>query len=308
LKIDSIGIETQRSVVKEEKRQSFENSPYGRLFMEIMKNSYKVHPYQWTPIGEAQYIDEANYPEFMEFYKKYYVPENAVLVVSGDFKPDQAGLFIHKYFGDIPRGRQEILRPFITEPPQPLEVRKTVYDKIQLPAVVYAYHIPAAGTPDSYAIELLQKWLTGGESSQFFKSLVDEQQLAMQVGAIPLSLEDPGLFITYGICNINVSAEDLDKAMDQQIENAKTNGLNDYDFQKIKNQIENDFYSRNSTMDGISASLAEYYTYFKNTNLINTEIDKYNAITRDDLIRVAHQYLKPENRLVLYYLPEPVTK
>jgi predicted Zn-dependent peptidase len=153
-------------------------------------------------------------------------------------------------------------------------------------------------------MELIQKWLTGGESSEFFKSLVNQQQLAMQVGAIPLNLEDPGLFIIYSISNIGVTAEELDKAMNIQIDNAKLKGLDEHDFQKIKNQIESDFYSRNSTMEGIAASLAENYTYFKNTDLINTEIDKYNAITREDLIRVAKKYLKPVNRLVLYYLPE----
>ncbi len=304
LKIDSIGIETQRKVVKEEKKERFENTPYGRLLSEIMSNAFKVHPYQWTPIGENQYIDQAGYPEFMDFYKKYYVPENAVLVVAGDFQMDQTKTSIKKYFDDIPKGKQTIERPHIKEPIQISEIRKTTYDKIQLPAIVFAYHIPAAGTIDSYAMEMIEKWLTGGESSQFFKALVDEQQLAMQVEAIPLTLEDPGLFIVYGIANINVRAEDLYKAMNNEIDTAKARGLSEHDFQKIKNQIENDFYSSNSTMSGIASSLAEYYIYFKNTNLINTEIEKYNQITREDLIRVANEYLKPENRLVLYYLPD----
>jgi len=304
LKIDSTGIETQRQVVKEEKKQNYENTPYGRCLIEIMKNSYRVHPYQWTPIGEDQYIDKASYSEFMDFYKKYYVPENAVLVIAGDIQQEQTKALIKKYFEDIPKGNKEIERPLIKEPDQESEVRKTVYDKVQLPAIFYAYHTPKSGTTDSYAMELIQKWLTGGESSQFFKSLVDQQQLAMQVGAIPLNLEDPGLFIIYSISNIGVTAEDMDKAMNIQIEDAKLKGLDEHDFQKIKNQIENDFYSRNSTMEGIAASLAENYTYFKNTDLINTEIEKYKAITREDLIKVAKKYLKPGNRLVLYYLPE----
>ncbi len=304
LKIDSIGIETQRLVVKEEKKQRFENTPYGRCIIEIMRNSFKVHPYQWMPIGEDQYIDEAGYSEFMDFYKKYYVPENAVLVIAGDFMQEQAKALIKKYFDDIPKGKFDISRPVIKEPAQESEVRKTVFDKVQLPAIFYAYHTPASGTSDSYAMVLLQKWLTGGESSQFFKSLVDQQQLAMQVGAIPLNLEDPGLFIIYSISNIGVTAADMDKAMNIEIEEAKTKGLNEHDFQKIKNQIETDFYSSNSTMEGIAASLAEYFTYFKNTNLINTEIEKYNSITREDLLRVAKKYLMPENRLVLYYLPD----
>jgi predicted Zn-dependent peptidase len=153
-------------------------------------------------------------------------------------------------------------------------------------------------------MEMLQKYLTGGESSQFYKSLVDKQQLALQVEAIPMSLEDDGLFIIFGITNIGKTAEELDKAMDIEITKAKTEEMSDSSFLKIENQIENDFYSQNSTMRGIAQNLAEYYTYLKDPNLINTEIEKYKKITKADLLRVANQYLKPANRVVLYYLPE----
>jgi predicted Zn-dependent peptidase len=304
LKIDSVGIETQRKVVKEERRQRYENQPYGRLESEIFAAAYKVIPYRWLPIGEDQYIDQAKYKEFMDFYKSFYLPQNAVLVIAGDIQIEGTKTLVKKYFEGIPAGKNPVFRPTEKEPPQTKEIRTTAYDKVQLPAAVYAYHIPAKGTPDSYAMDMLQKYLTGGESSQFYKSLVNKQQLALQVEAVPLSLEDDGLFIVFGITNIGKTAEELDKAMDIEIQKAKTEEMSDSSFQKIENQIENDFYSQNSTMRGIAENLAEYYTFLKDPNLINTEIEKYKKITKADLLRVAKQYLKQENRVVLYYLPE----
>ncbi len=308
LKIDSLGIETQRKVVKEEKKQRYENTPYGRLLPEIFSNSFKVYPYRWTPIGEEQYIDQAKYTEFIDFYKSFYVPENAVLVIAGDIHLDSATYFVEKYFADIPKGNHEIFRPKVKEPAQTAEVRASAFDKVQLPVVLYTYHIPAMGTPDSYALDMLQKWMAGGKSSLLYKSLVDKQQIALQVGAMPFSLEDAGLFIAYGFANLGKTAGSLDTAINAEIENAKVSEITDNDFQKIKNQIENDFYSQNATMEGISSSLANFYTYYKNTNLINTEIEKYQKITKNDIKRVANQYLKAENRMVLYYLPETLKK
>lgn len=304
LKIDSVGIETQRKVVKEERKQRYENSPYGRLLLEIFQNSFKEHPYRWTPIGEAQYIDQAKYSEFMDFYKQFYVPQNAVLVIAGDIQIEPAKALVTKYFQDIPAGKSEIYRPTVKEPQKTAETRVKTYDKVQLPAVVFAYHTPPMGTPDSYALDMLQKYLSSGKSSVLYKSLVDSQQVALQIAAIPISLEDGSLFIAYGISNLGKNAEDLDKAMDSEIEKAKAGEINDRDFQKIKNQIESDFYSQNSQMSGIAENLANYYIFFKDPNLINTEIERYQKVTKDDLKRVANQYLKPENRMVLYYLPE----
>jgi predicted Zn-dependent peptidase len=240
----------------------------------------------------------------MTFYKEFYVPQNAVLVIAGDSQIESTKDLVKKYFEDIPIGKNNIYRPTDKEPPQNAEIRKTTYDKVELPAIIYAYHIPAIGAPDYYEMKMLQKYLTGGESSKFAKSLVDQQQIALNVEVYPFSLENDGLFLIIALTNIGKTAEDLDKAMDAEILKAKTEEISDNDFQKIKNQIESDFYSKNATMNGVADNLADNYTFFKNANLINTEIDQYQKITKADLIRVAKQYLKPENRVVLYYLPE----
>ncbi|HPT15290.1 MAG TPA: pitrilysin family protein [Bacteroidales bacterium] len=304
LRIDSIGVETQRAVVKEERKQSYDNRPYGSLIEETMSHAYKVHPYKWTPIGFPQDINRATLQEFKDFHDTYYVPNNATLSIAGDIDPETTKKLVEKYFGDIPRGTKPLYRPSVVEPPQTAEVRDTVYDNIQLPAVIIAYHMPAQGTPDSYALSMLTTLLSDGESSRLSKSVVDKQQLGLQVMAFPFALEDPGLFLTFGLVNMGVSPDVLEKAILDEFEKVKTEEIGDMEFKKLQNKTENDFVTGNSTMAGIAENLANYRVYFGDANLINTEIDRYMKVTKEDLKRVANQYLTKENRVVLYYLPK----
>lgn len=303
-KIDDIGLETQRKVVKEEKKQRYENTPYGRLIEQIFKNSYNVHPYKWTPIGEAQYIDQATLPEFMDFYKTYYVPENATLSIGGDININQAKEWINKYFSTIPRGSKPIVRPTIVEPAQTEEKRVIFYDKVQLPAVVFAYHTPAQGTPDAYAVEMLAKILSEGKSSRLQKEVVDKQQKAVAAGAFSIPSEDPGLAMMYGIGNMGITPEEVEKSMNEEVEKILNSSVSATELQKCKNQIENEFVSKNQRVLGIVETLADYYVYFGNTNLINTELERYQKVTVEDIKAVAKKYFNKNNRLVLYYLPD----
>ncbi len=304
LRIDSVGVETQRAVVKEERKQSYDNRPYGSVIEKTMENTFKVHPYKWTPIGYPEDINKATLKEFLDFHNMYYVPNNATLSIAGDLNIDSTKKLIEKYFGDIPRGTQEIYRPTAVEPEKTAEVRDIVYDNIQLPAVIISYHMPAQGTPDSYALSMLTTLLSDGQSSRLNKSLVDQQQKALQVMAFPFSLEDPGLFLIFGLTNMGVTPEDLEKSIYTEIEKVKTTPVSDAEFQKLRNKVENDFVTGNSTMAGIAENLANYHVYFKDANLINTEIDRYLKVTPADLQRVAQKYLTPENRVVLTYLPK----
>ncbi len=303
-KIDDVGLETQRKVVKEEKKQRYENTPYGRLFEQIFKNSYTKHPYKWMPIGEAQYIDQASLPEFIDFYKTYYVPENATICIGGDLDMKQTKSWIEKYFGSIPRGAKPIVRPSIVEPQQTEEKRVTFYDKVQLPAVAFAYHSPAQGTPEAYALEMLNKILSDGKSSRLQRQVVDKQEKALAAGAFSIPTEDPGLAVMFGIGNMGVTPEDLEKAMNAEVDNVLQNEVSAIELQKCKNQIENDFISKNQRVLGIVETLANYHVYFGNANLINTELERYMKVTTADMLAVARKYLTKNNRLVLYYLPD----
>jgi predicted Zn-dependent peptidase len=301
-------VETQRKVVKEERSQRYDNQPYGSLLEELFKRAYKVYPYSWTPIGSVQYIDKATLDEFLEFYNIYYVPQNATLSIAGDIDIDQTKEWIDLYFSGIPEGTEEINLPTVEEPPMTEEVRDTVYDNIQLPAVIQSYRIPAQGTDDYYAINMLTTLLSGGQSSRIYKALVDEKQLALQAASIPLALEGEGQFITFGLANAGVDAKDVEAAMDIEIEKAKNELISDREFEKLRNQVESRFVQSNSTVGGIAESLANYYVYFGDANLINTELERYMAVTKEDIKRVANKYLNPNQRVVLYYLPKSEEK
>ncbi len=303
-KIDIEGVETQRKVVKEELKQRNENTPYGSILNETFTHAYKEHPYRWTPGGSPEYINQAKLEEFMDFYKTFYVPNNATLSIAGDINIKQAKKLIEKYFGSIPAGTLEIPRPNIVEPPQTAEVRDTVYDNIQLPAVIQAYHSPAQGTEDYYAVQMLAQILSQGKSSRMQKSIVDEQQLAVAVGSFPLPSEDPGLTLNFGIANMGVDVLALEEAMNAEVAKVQNELISDKEFQKLRNQVENDFISSNSRVAGIAESLSDYHVYFGDANLINTEIDRYMKVTKEDLQRVAKKYFVAKNRVTLHYLPK----
>lgn len=304
LKIDSIGVETQRSVVKEERKQSLDNRPYGSILEQTMSHAYKVHPYRWTPIGSSQYIDQATYDEFYQFYKSFYVPNNACLSIAGDIDIEKTKALIQKYYGDIPKGRDEIYRPKEVEPKQTAEVRDTVYDNIQLPAVIQAYHMPAQGTKDYYALSMLTTLLTGGESSRLSKRLIDKDKLALVTQSIPFNLEDPSVFILFAIANFGKTNDDIEKVIDEEIEKVKSTLITDDEFTTIRNQVETGFIEKNSTVQGKAMQLGNYYVFFGDANLINSEIEKFMAVSKSDIQRVASEYLNKENRTVLYYLPK----
>jgi len=308
LKVDSAGVETQRKVVKEERKMRLDNQPYGSLLEETFKHAYTKHPYKWTPIGSAQYIDLATIDEFMEFYKHYYVPNNAVLTIAGDIDIDDTKELIEKYFGDIPRGTKKITYPDIVEPQREKEVRDIIYDNVQLPMVILSYPIPKKTDNDAYAIDMLTTLLSGGESARIPKQLVDKEQKAVFAGSVPLTLEDSGQFIIYSIANMGVSAEDLENSLQVEIDKVRSELISEKEFQKLQNQIESRIVGGFSTVAGIAGSLSDYYVFYGNTNQINHELENYLAVTREDIKRVADKYLDSNARVVLYYLPKAEEK
>jgi predicted Zn-dependent peptidase len=302
-KIDSTGIATQKEVVKEEKRRSYDNRPYGSIQQKMFEAAYRGTNYEWTPIGSFEDIDAATDQDFKDFYDTFYVPDNATLSIAGDIDPAQVNELVAKYFNEVPKGQKDIPRPAITTPDMGGEHREDVFDNVQLPAVIYAYRMPKQGSDEYYALEMLTTLLAQGQSSRFNKELVDNQQIAAQVFAVPLSLEQGGLFITGGLANVGKSPEELEKSMESEIDKTKSALISEKEFKKLQNQMENAFVSSNSTVRGIAESLANYHVYYGDASLINTEIERYMRVTREDIMNVAIKYLNPENRVVLYYLP-----
>lgn len=303
-KVDSIGIQTQKKVVIEEKKQSYDNRPYGSIFIETMKRAFKEHPYKWPTIGDPEHIMAAKDSEFEEFYNTFYVPNNAVLVVAGDIEPNQTKEWVKKYFAEIPKGEKEIYRPNIIEPPLGGEVRDTIFDNIQVPLVLQAYRTPAMNTDDYYAIDMLGTLLSRGQSSRLYKVLVDEKELSISVGSFPIPLNEPGVNLTFAFANMGVDPQVIEEAIDVEIEKLKRELIPEKEFQKLKNQFENQIVSSNEKIASRASNLATNYTYFGNTELINKELERYMAVTREDIQRVAKEYFTTNNRVVLYYLPK----
>jgi predicted Zn-dependent peptidase len=302
-KIDSIGIATQKGVVIEERKQSYDNRPYGSFMEEMGKRAFKVHPYQWQTIGNPEHIINATFDDVNNFYKTYYVPNNAVLVVTGDFEEAQAKEWIKKYFGDIPKGTQPFYRPNIVEPQQTVEVRDTVFDNIQLPAVFMAYHAPAVGTRESYVLEILNQILFGGKSSRL-KTNIDDKGISAQTALFFNSTEDPGLIYVLGIANVGKDTKEMENAINTEIQKVATELVSQEEFQMALAAKEFEAAAKLITLSGIAGELAHNYTYFKEADRVNKELSYYENITREELLDVAKKYFQPNSRVVLYYLPK----
>lgn len=303
-KVERVGIETQRQVVKEERRTNYDNQPYGRVVEEAMGRLFKTHPYHHSTIGSMEDLDAAQERDYQQFYRDFYRPDNAILTIAGDLDIEQTKKLIDVYFAEIPRGQGEIFRPKIQEPPMTQAVVDTVYDNVQLPAVVASYRIPAQGTKDFYAVKMFAMLLSQGQSSRMQKKIVDEQQAAVDAGSFSLELEDPGANICYAIANAGVEPGTLLQLIDDVILDLQKNLIPEREFQKLQNQIENDFVTANASMEGIAENLANYEMYYGDANLINTELDRYRKVTREDLRRVANEYFSKKARVVLFWLPK----
>jgi zinc protease len=301
--INQIGVNTQNEVVKEEKRLRVDNQPYGNLLAEVKRNMFKKHPYRWATIGSMEHLDAATLEEFQDFNKKYYVPNNAVLVVAGDINVAKTKEWVQKYFGPIPRGA-EVKREIAVEDPITQPIRAMYEDSnIQIPMIVTSYRTPSMKTREARVLDMISTYLSDGKSSRLYKKIVDDKKMALQIGAFSFSQEDYGMYIVYGMPQGSTNTEDILKEIDEEVLKIQNQLISERDLQKLKNKYENNYVTGNATVEGIAENLASFHLLYGDINLINTEIEMYRSITREEIRDVARKYLNPNQRLILDYVP-----
>ena len=301
--INQVGVDTQNEVVKEEKRLRMDNQPYGNLMNEVKKNMFVNHPYRWSPIGSMEHLDAATLEEFQAFNKKFYIPNNAVLVVAGQIDIAQTKEWIQKYFGIIKKGTPLTKQSFV-EQPITKTFNATYQDpNIQIPMLVASYRTPSMKTRDARVLDLISSYLSNGKSSKLYKKIVDEKKMALEIGAVNLSQEDYGIYVLYGLPMAPFTSADITKEVDEEIVKVQTDLISEKDFQKLQNTYDNQFVNANSNLEGIAENLAKYHMLYGDINLINSEIELYHSITREEIRDVAKKYLNPNQRLILDYVP-----
>ena len=300
---DENRITRQKDVVKEEKNVRLNNAPYGYLLYAATSNLYKKHPYGRLTIGYDADLEAANIDDFVKFNNKFHKPGNAILTVAGDFEIEQTKQLIEKYFGGIPKS-DKVVRNLPKEDP----ITETIVAEwrdpnIQVPALVIGYVTPKMNSRDSRILNLLSTYLSVGKSSVLYKKMVDEKKMALAVQTVNLAQEDYGTYLMLALPVGEFTLDNLLEEIDVEIEKVQNDLISERDMEKLQNIVESQFVSRNASMEGIANSLADYYTLYGDTNLINSEIDIYRSITREEIRDVANKYLNSNQRLELDYLP-----
>ncbi|WP_178986564.1 M16 family metallopeptidase [Winogradskyella helgolandensis] len=301
--IDQVGVDTQNEVVKEEKRQR-SGSPYGGLFEALGTNLFKVHPYKDPNIGYMEHLDAATLEEFNAYFDKYYGPNNAVLVIAGDIDMAKTKKLVAAYFSEV-KSRPEVVRNFPKEEPITETIKAQAFDEnIQIPAILATYRTPGFASRDSYVLDMISTYLSGGKSSVLYKKIVDEQKQALQLQAVNIPQMDYNIFTIFAIPSGETSLDTILEEIDEEIVKMQDELIAERDYQKLINQFENQFVNANASIVGIAESLATNYLLKGDVNLINKEIDIYRSITREEIQAVAKKYLSKNQRVEIEYLPK----
>jgi zinc protease len=303
LRIDKDTFVNEREVVKEERRMRVENQPYGRLNEIIYDNAFTVHPYKHPTIGSMEDLQAASIEDVREFFETYYVPENATLVLVGDFDPVQAKLLVGQYLGRVPKARQPVPRDIPKEPPQTKERRVTVEAPWPLPAVVVAHHVTFDGNPDSYPLHIASKVLSDGQSSRIYQKLVYEQQLAVAAFGGANLIEDPNLFYTVAIVQPGHTPEEVASALIAELDRLQAEPISDHELQRTKNQFARDYILGRESNQQKALQLAHAVVIHHDITTADGEFEIFQNTTAADVQRVARRYFTPENRLVLTVMP-----
>ncbi|MGB8541148.1 MAG: pitrilysin family protein [Candidatus Acidiferrales bacterium] len=303
LNITQANLDNQRNAVQEERRQGIDNQPYGRASLDLDNLSYDNFAYKHSTIGSMTDLNAATIQDVKDFFRIYYAPNNAVLTLVGDFNPDEALAKVKQYFGSIP-SQPTPPKVQLDEEPHYGERRETIYDPLaRLPEIDIAYHIPPGNTPDNYAVQQLAIVLGQGESSRLYQHLVKEKQLASDVSV----QADARIGVSQLYFSANprpgVKVEDLEKAMDEEIDAVLKDGITAQELAKAKTQLLRQFIERRRSDLYTAILIGSYTVYFNDPNLINTTLDKENAVTLAQVNAATKKFLASDQRTVVITLP-----
>jgi len=302
LEINAKAFDTEREVVKEERRTRFDNPPYGTVIETLYELAFSVHPYRHMPIGSMEDLDRASVSDIQAFYDAYYVPNNATLIIVGDFERREVEDMIQKYFSSLAPGKP-VERKIPLEPPQASKRVLKLTRNVALPAFVAAYHMPADGTPDAYPLRVAARILSEGESSRIYRRLVYEKQMALQAQSAGNFTEDPNLFFVLAILNSGHPPAQGEGEMTAELERLKLEPVSAEELAKAKNQILRDFVVSRQSVQSLGEELGYAAVVLKDPNLLNSELDRFLAVSAEDIQRVARRYFIPENATVLEIYP-----
>ena len=305
LRIDETTFGAEREVVKEERRWRYEDTPFGLLSEIMYDQAYAVHPYKHTAIGSMEDLEGASVEDVQGFFDTYYVPENATLVLVGDFESAEALALVKQYFDRVPKAKRRVPREIPREPRQTDEQRVTMTENENwpLPAVIVAHHITYDGHPDAYPLHIAAKVLSDGQSSRIYRRLIYDEQLAVSAFGDRSIIDDPNLFYAVSIVQPGRTPEESEAALIGELDRLQTELVSDQELQRAKNQFARDYVFGRSTVEQKASHLSHAAVIHDDITTADAEFDIFMNITREDVRRVARTYFTEENRLVLTILP-----
>ena len=304
LNVNEANFKSEREVVKEERRVSVDNRPYGLIQEDLYAVAFTVHGYHHTTIGSMDDLNKATVEDVKEFFNTYYKPNNATLVIVGDFNSADALAWARKYFDGIPKSAGPIPRLTAQEPPQTEKrVVEKSYSNTPLPAVVEGFKMPAKFAPDSYPLDLAANILARGESSRLYQQLVYKDRIAVAAAGFGLFTEDPNLFWAFAVMNQGHTVDEGYKELNTVLDQLKTQPVDSKELEKARNQTISGAILGRQTDQEKADEIGEDAVLGKDPNLVNTELERYLKVTAADLQRVAQQYFVPEHATVLFITP-----
>lgn len=305
LNVNDGSFHSERDVVKEEYRQSVLAPPYGKFFYMMQQKSFAAHPYKRPTIGSIEDLDAATLENVQKFHATYYRPDNATLLVVGDFDPKQLDAWVDKYFGPIQKPNLPLPRVQTKEAERTGEKRFTEYGaNVPLPGVGITYLIPSEKSEDAPALAMADIILSQGRSSRLYQSLIYQQQVAQSANANADLKEDAGLFQLTAIVAAGKKPDEAEAALRAEIKKLQDAPVSEAELEKAKNQIIAGQLRQRETNNGKANALGQAAVLLGDPNRVNTELEKLQAVTAADVQRVAKKYFTDQNRYVFFYLPE----